>query len=916
MAAYNEKSTLLYCNHDSNYPYTLKAAFSQGTSSVDGNYSDITCTGYLISSETNWSSSYNSYLRIYWHDNKENYDRLVSEKAMTGCSKNTEYSTSGTIRVYHKDDGTLSGYAFASFEKGGTSVYAPNNGSISTDWTALWSIARASTPSINGTIYTGTTVTINTNRASSSFTHNLSYSFGSVSGTIATGVGASTTWAIPSNLAAQIPNSEKGTLTITCDTYSGSTYIGTKTYTKDLYANTSIKPSISDGSVTDGNSSISSLNWGVFILGKSYPVVSITASGSQGSSIKEYTFSVVQNSTTTVTKTASTISELNNMIKNVALSAGDALFNLTVKDTRNRLSDAFGISKKIRLYVNPTITDFKVARCKSSSDLTEDDEGTSVKISASGSITDVKNSSNTSVNTLYVKTRYRVSPNGSWSSLTNLPGGVSGYSFDITGQNSKPLAGSFLTTNKYDVELYIYDLVSLSESGWNGSDTPTEAQLLKLTKSQKSILTGFDLMHFHKNGKSVAFGKKSEAGNNDKWFEVRMDKIGFEGNVYLTGGNYYKNGIPLEGGESLPIGSIVQYASSGTPDEGWLLCDGRAISRQTYSDLFNKIGTAFGAGDGSSTFNIPDLRGKVPVGVNVNETEFDALAKTGGEKSHKLVLSETPKHSHTKGTMRIQGSVQYIMFDDGLATSQSGALVWGATGRNRTWNGANGGPAQKILYLDTNNGGWTGSTSEAGSDGYHNNLQPYIALNYIIKASKSSLLTGQVIDNLDGSSTTDAPSIHAVKQAIQGYCNDIAFLRGDGTAPERSIGTAWQAWKITSLTIGGQHGSGLTADGTNQKIIINRSCTMLRISASYNWYNNLIGGDHVLHIFKNGAGLRDIGYFGGAKDYNYYQIISGTCIVTGNFVAGDYIEAKVSIGATGTEKTFSGNNNLIVEIIE
>ena len=134
------------------------------------------------------------------------------------------------------------------------------------------------------------------------------------------------------------------------------------------------------------------------------------------------------------------------------------------------VSTKTSLSITVRAYSSPTLM-LNVARCKSASDLTEDDEGTKVKISAAGSITDVLNSSSFHVNTMYAKTRFRTSPSGTWSSLTNLSGGVSGYSFDKTGSNSVNLAGDFPTTSKYDIELYVYDTVTLAESGWSGSGT-------------------------------------------------------------------------------------------------------------------------------------------------------------------------------------------------------------------------------------------------------------------------------------------------------------------------------------------------------------------------------------------------------------------------------------------------------------
>ena len=94
-----------------------------------------------------------------------------------------------------------------------------------------------------------------------------------------------------------------------------------------------------------------------------------------------------------------------------------------------------------------------------------------------------------------------------------------------------------------------------------------------------------------------------------------------------------KVGTGQAGGDSLPIGSIMQYPGSTLP-VNWLLCNGQAVSRARYSDLFDKIGTTYGSGDGSTTFNVPNLKGKVAVGKDENDTDFDTLGETGGEKTH------------------------------------------------------------------------------------------------------------------------------------------------------------------------------------------------------------------------------------------------------------------------------------------
>lgn len=151
----------------------------------------------------------------------------------------------------------------------------------------------------------------------------------------------------------------------------------------------------------------------------------------------------------------------------------------------------------------------------------------------------------------------------------------------------------------------------------------------------------------------------------------------------------------LLSGIAVPTGSIIEFAGS-TPPTGWLLCDGSEVSRTTYSDLFTAIGTTYGSGDGSTTFNLPNLQGKVPVGQD-NESEFAALGQTGGEKTHTLTIAEMPSHRHGM-TMGVVGTPE-------LSTGTYNAV---------------------FIKGDY-------STASTGGDQPHNNLQPYIVLNYIIK---------------------------------------------------------------------------------------------------------------------------------------------------------------------------------------
>ena len=227
--ASNSKSTTLYNGYGNGF--TLTASFNENSTSVANNTSNITCTATFSAGSTYWSTSYPSTLTIYWHDNRENYDRQVASITFSGIDQYSSKTASGTINVTHKDDGTLSGYAYAYFNKGSTTTsWACNSGGVSTDWTNLTTIARASQPTISPstTFNIGDTITINTNRKSTAFTHTVTLYFGNYSYEIATEVTDSVqfdTSTIANEMYQQIPNASVGEGNVTVVTYNGSTEI-------------------------------------------------------------------------------------------------------------------------------------------------------------------------------------------------------------------------------------------------------------------------------------------------------------------------------------------------------------------------------------------------------------------------------------------------------------------------------------------------------------------------------------------------------------------------------------------------------------------------------------------------------------------------------------------------------------------
>lgn len=142
MSIWAYKDTTLYSNGGQSF--NLRAEFTEYNLTDEyklANKSPVNCKATLNCYGTAWSTSYPSKLSIYWHDNRENYDRLVNSSSFKGGSG--VISVEGTIDVYHKEDGSLWGYAYAVFEKGSTtSSFAPNNGGIATEWTQLTKINR------------------------------------------------------------------------------------------------------------------------------------------------------------------------------------------------------------------------------------------------------------------------------------------------------------------------------------------------------------------------------------------------------------------------------------------------------------------------------------------------------------------------------------------------------------------------------------------------------------------------------------------------------------------------------------------------------------------------------------------------------------------------------------------------------
>jgi microcystin-dependent protein len=122
--------------------------------------------------------------------------------------------------------------------------------------------------------------------------------------------------------------------------------------------------------------------------------------------------------------------------------------------------------------------------------------------------------------------------------------------------------------------------------------------------------------------------------------------------VQITNGNSIVSSVVIPASPLMPSGTVLDFAGPVAP-VGFLLCDGAAVSRSTYSDLFASIGTIWGVGDGSTTFNLPNLNGRTTIGSGtyvdiVDSTITRSIAQTLGAASHILTTPQMPSHNHTQ----------------------------------------------------------------------------------------------------------------------------------------------------------------------------------------------------------------------------------------------------------------------------
>lgn len=422
-----------------------------------------------------------------------------------------ETFASGTMEIDHESDGskTFTVSAFSGWLYGNGDYNAPAQSF------ELPTIPRATVPSM-GAATIGEEVTISLPRASGTFTHTLTYSFGSASGTIGSALGTSAVWRLPESLAAQIPHDPGGTGTLTCVTYSGSTLIGSKTIAFTASVPGSMKPALTPGwaTVTYDNSGTKASAIRAWVQGYSKARAEFDDSRitcKQGASVRGYS----------ITYLGKTVSE--SPYRTETMGGTAATVRCTVTDSRG-LSAYEDFEIAIHPYAPPAITGARLYRADG--DGAASDSGTHIAGRATANYSSIGGENAAAIR------GYWKAVGGSYGSGEALSSGVTGI-----------ISGSAVISadRSYVAKLVITD--SLGNTAEFEDSIPTERVAF----------------HLKEGGNGAAFGKAAE---QDELLDVAWDAR-FREDVQV-------DGALQVGGKSLldmvyPVGSIYLSVSGTDP---------------------------------------------------------------------------------------------------------------------------------------------------------------------------------------------------------------------------------------------------------------------------------------------------------------------------------------------------------------
>ncbi|MCI8348673.1 MAG: hypothetical protein HFE74_04445 [Firmicutes bacterium] len=400
--------------------YTVDVTISERKETTAKVTFKVTAHLQYSESKTQYGMTCGLYIGGSWHD-----VTLVPKGTWWSGTGNKTASSTFTISGLTASQTSITGIQFraTSSDRSGT-LTATGCSSVS-----IATYFLASTPSASN-VTTGSSVTIYTNRNSSSLTHTVSLSVGGTKRVEWTGVGASKAYTIPRSWASYITNAANATCTITCTTYNGSSQIGSaKTSTFTITVNSADIPTISGVSVVPQNTNSVVNGWGIYLQGYSKAKIQVTgASGVYGSSIKSY--KVVYNGSTSTTHPYTTP---------VFDSAGTKSATVYAIDSRGRSSSGYTINWGVVSYAKPTLS--SVSTYRSLSDGTKDDSGTYIAVKGAASCSDCSKN-----NSVSLRCRYKTKT------------GSYGEYIDIVANTLSVIGdGNVLVTTSYIVEVSAID---------------------------------------------------------------------------------------------------------------------------------------------------------------------------------------------------------------------------------------------------------------------------------------------------------------------------------------------------------------------------------------------------------------------------------------------------------------------------
>lgn len=527
-------------------------------------------------------------------------------------------ATLSPITVPHNADGTKTITLTAAITDDLKETYTTGSASSSTTMT-LTPIARATQPSVNvSSAVTGSTVTISTPRANSSFTHTLKYTFGTITTEtqIATGVATSHPWTIPASIVDAIRNSTSGTCTIHCYTYNGSTQIGDKkTTTFTITAASDIVPTM--GAISNIEDSIySNENFGVFLKNMSKLNPTIADGTMAYNSPITYSYNLKQGSNVVGAGSQLTKANLISAIQNLDLIySGTNILSVWVVDGRGRSSTAQTYNITVINYNEPTITINKngSGRCDSSGTL-KPDEGTYFKIAGTYTKTDINNKNPSK---LYIYYKESTQPDSdyveAWKN-TSIPSSSTTYQNPTTSGDGGIWGGGLIDTEKtYDIRILYKDEI-----------TNNPGIIYETT-----LAGAFILMDLNPSGYAIAFGKSSQTSTTtETLMEVAMP-------MKIT------SAIDIEDTSSFSIDSTRTLASLGLLDFIYPI-----------GSLYLSVGATSPANLFGGTWELT-AKGKTLLGADQDTpTPTYAANTSGGSLTHNHTYSHThtvPGVSHNHG---------------------------------------------------------------------------------------------------------------------------------------------------------------------------------------------------------------------------------------------------------------------------